>query len=584
MTDDKRATEQPQEPPAREPRREPTGDAGEKPAQPILVDPLEGWPLEDGEESREGATEPTSPRHEPGLEEAFASAASAADLSQEAVTASEGMVMAPPSVRLDSLITYILIAMPVASAALLLLALDWLTLPGALLVTATSLLAAFLMMRRHRSQVASLSNYLQHHAANPDGPLSAPPIGPGSLMSGTLVASLSEALHAGQKARLALASSDAGKEAVLASLPYPLLTVTAERRVTRANRAAKDLFESPIEGLNLINVLRDPALLAAAEAVLDGAESRSLELTMAGGLMRHFVAQIKRLPFALPDGTIALLVVQDVTALKRAEQLRADFVANASHELKTPLASLMGFIETLDGAARDDPEARARFLPIMAEQSTRMAHLIEDLLSLSRIEMHEHTPPREVIDLTALLKRVATALSLEAEKREIDLVVQAVPGLTAYGEAEELEQVFQNLVDNAIKYGRPGTKVAIETAAPSDTTEETPRAARNTVSVSVTDQGEGIAKEHLPRLTERFYRVDKARSRSLGGTGLGLAIVKHIVNRHRGRLEIKSERGQGSVFTVHLRAGPTDPIRDEVSSLDKAETEASASERKAVVG
>ncbi len=557
----------------------------EEPAQPILFDPLEGWPqtetpqtetpqtedtqTEDGEPRSE--TQSTSPRHARDLDDGPALEEQPLPDEAPASLEDEPEVMTAPSVRLDTLLTYMMIGLPVGLAALVLLALEWLTFPGFLVVSGAGVLGAYLLLKRHRRQVAALSAYLTRHAAQPDAPLEMPPSPPGSLMSGTLTGSLLEALRSGQSARSALAASDAGKEAVLATLPYPLLTVTAERRVTRANRAATELFDSQVEGLDLISVLREPALLASAEAVLAGAKSRTLEFTIAGGLMQHFVAQIRRLPAALPDGTIAILVLQDVTALKRAEQLRADFVANASHELRTPLASLMGFIETLDGAARDDPEARARFLPIMAEQSVRMAHLVEDLLSLSRIEMHEHNPPRDVVELTALLKRVAAALSLEAEKRGISLVVQANKPLAAYGDEEELEQVFRNLMDNAIKYGRAETAVTIEAELTDGGSE---RAGRNGVSVSVIDRGEGIPREHIPRLTERFYRVDKARSRAMGGTGLGLAIVKHIVSRHRGRLEIKSDPGKGSVFTVHLRSAPlsgdSDPTKDRVPDAEPA--------------
>ncbi len=532
------------------------GPRREEPARPVLVDPFEGL-----EFARQSDTQATSPRHEIGLEEPTSSdnepeSASASASAQDAQTA-----MPPPKVRQDSLLAYLMISLPVGLAGLLAFALGWLTFPALLLLIAASLGGAFIFLRHHRAELAGLAGYLWGRAADPERPVMPPPTPPGSLLSGPLSASLAEALRAGQSKRQALAASDAGKEAILAALPYPLMTVTAERKVTRANRAAKELFDSQVEGLDLISVLREPALLASAEAVLAGAESRTLEFTIAGGLMQHFVADIRRLPLALPDGSVALLALQDITALKRAEQLRADFVANASHELKTPLASLMGFIETLDGAARDDPEARARFLPIMAEQSVRMAHLVEDLLSLSRIEMQEHTPPREVIELTQLIKRVAAALSLEAEKRGITLAVQSATPVATYGDEEELEQVFQNLIDNAIKYGRPNTRVAVEFSAQKSEAAAPGAPGRSMVSVSVIDQGEGIPREHLPRLTERFYRVDKARSRALGGTGLGLAIVKHIVSRHRGRLEIRSERGKGSVFTVHLRAAPLESAR-----------------------
>ncbi|MCA0304915.1 MAG: PAS domain-containing sensor histidine kinase, partial [Proteobacteria bacterium] len=224
-------------------------------------------------------------------------------------------------------------------------------------------------------------------------------------------------------------------------------------------------------------------------------------------------------------------------------RMRADFVANASHELKTPIAGLAGFIETLRGPARDDVAARDRFLAIMAEQAERMRRLVDDLLMLSRIEQHEHARPEGAVDLVPVLKSVLDLLQLKARDREVALQLRLAPGLPrALGDADELTIVFQNLVDNAIKYTRPGTAVKIA-AGP---------AGEGRVAVAVADEGEGIAAAHLPRLTERFYRVDAARSRQLGGTGLGLAIVKHVVNRHRGRLDIQSSPGRGSTFTVLL--------------------------------
>ncbi len=265
------------------------------------------------------------------------------------------------------------------------------------------------------------------------------------------------------------------------------------------------------------------------------------------------MAHLARLATPLFDETVAILALLDVTALKRAEQLRADFVANASHELKTPLASLMGFIETLRGPARDDSEARARFLSIMQEQGERMARLVEDLLSLSRIEMQEHSPPTQATDLGQILQRVTDALEIKAARRGMKLTLDLGSLPPVLGESEELQQVFQNLVDNAVKYGKPGTPVTVEARLLQGEEERIARLGRPAVAVAVIDQGDGIAREHLPRLTERFYRVDTARSRQMGGTGLGLAIVKHIVSRHRGRLEIDSELGKGSTFTVYLR-------------------------------
>jgi two-component system phosphate regulon sensor histidine kinase PhoR len=247
--------------------------------------------------------------------------------------------------------------------------------------------------------------------------------------------------------------------------------------------------------------------------------------------------------------------------LKRADQMRVDFVANASHELRTPLSTLIGFIETLGGPARNDPEARDRFLAIMLEQAQRMARLVADLLSLSRIELNELTQPTGRVDLGRLLGSVADALEMKAAERGMRIVVAAASDLPqVVGDPDELAQVFQNLIDNAIKYSRPNTAVRV-TAIPvePDSTRAPRRLARDAVAVAVADEGEGIAREHLPRLTERFYRVDSARSRLLGGTGLGLAIVKHIVNRHRGHLDIESTAGKGSTFTVYLRAVPQSP-------------------------
>jgi two-component system phosphate regulon sensor histidine kinase PhoR len=225
--------------------------------------------------------------------------------------------------------------------------------------------------------------------------------------------------------------------------------------------------------------------------------------------------------------------------------MRADFVANASHELRTPLASLVGFVETLRGPAREDGEARDRFLAIMAEQTGRMRRLVEDLLSLSRIEQREHEPPTGRVEVGPLLSGLVEMLEMKARPRQVALTLEVAPDLPAVpGDRDELAIAFQNLIDNAVKYTRPGTAVKVK-ANRQD----------GGVQLVVHDQGEGIAAEHLPRLTERFYRVDTARSRQMGGTGLGLAIVKHVLNRHRGRLMVESAVGEGSTFTVLLPAG-----------------------------
>ncbi|HEX3881694.1 MAG TPA: ATP-binding protein [Stellaceae bacterium] len=346
-----------------------------------------------------------------------------------------------------------------------------------------------------------------------------------------------EALGNEARARLAAA------EAVIAGLPDPLILLDAQRRIVRANAASVELIGAVPEARDLAASLRNPAVLAAADAVLRGEAARVVEFSLTVPVERWLSARFARIDGPSLDGSVAVLTLHDITALKRAEQMRADFIANAGHELKTPLASLIGFVETLRGPARDDAAVRERFLGIMQEQAERMGRLVNDLLSLSRIELNEHVAPTGRVELAPVIEHIADTLELRAADRRMALALpDDLPAVL--GDADELAQVFQNLLDNAIKYGRPATDITVTAVAE-----------RGFVRVSVTDRGDGIPPEHLPRLTERFYRVDTARSRELGGTGLGLAVVKHILNRHRGRLEIDSTLGQGSIFTVWLRAG-----------------------------
>lgn len=335
------------------------------------------------------------------------------------------------------------------------------------------------------------------------------------------------------------------------ALPDPLVTLDRQSRLVYANAAARALLaegrpEDDLRGRDLSAVLRQPVVLEAVGDVLGGATPQAVEFTFADRIDQAFEARVEAIAGAEvgDNDAIALLLLRDVTARRRSEQSRADFVANVSHELRTPLTSLIGFIETLRGAARNDIEASDRFLALMATQSDRMGRLVDDLLSLSRIEMNEHTLPNDDIDLRGVIQSVADLLIPQAHERAItvSLELDAITVPVA-GDRDELTQLFQNLIENAIKYGREGTAVHIGTEL----------AGTDAVTVSITDQGDGIAREHLPRLTERFYRIDTARSRELGGTGLGLAIVKHIVNRHRGDLAIDSVEGQGSTFSVTLR-------------------------------
>ena len=330
-------------------------------------------------------------------------------------------------------------------------------------------------------------------------------------------------------------------------LPDATLVLDERRQVLRANQAAQQAF-----GTDISAVLRHPGLRLAIDRGFRTGEAQMADLALPVPVPRDVQAHILTVDRPLPEGGRAVVILSDRTREKAAERSRADFVANASHELRTPLASLIGFIDTLRGPAADDPPAQQRFLGIMAEQATRMQRLIDDLLSLSRIELAEHQPPRNPVDLTQLIRRVIAGFEprIAAGQVELDLELPSEP-LMVNGDADQLVQVLQNLVDNALKYGADGHFLRVRLSPPV-AGERWP--VRTGLVIAVTDRGPGIPPEHLPRLTERFYRVDKGRSRAVGGTGLGLAIVKHIVNRHRGRLVIQSEVGSGTTVRVWLPA------------------------------
>ena len=357
--------------------------------------------------------------------------------------------------------------------------------------------------------------------------------------------------------RRALSAAEAREQSHLAvfdALPDAVAILDAENRVVRANEAARGLFGPTLEGRDITGLVRNPPVLAAIDQAAAGGIRRELEIGLPLPMERRFIVSVMPLPAEAAAPAAILISFHDITAIRRSEQMRADFVANASHELRTPLSSLIGFIETLRGPARDDAPARERFLLIMNEQAERMARLIEDLLSLSRIEMNEHTPPSDAVDVGRVVASVVEALEPRARERRIALAVEAEPDLPPVrGEADEIAQVLQNLIENAIKYTTEDTEVTVAAAALEHGPATMPRESQGpVVAVAVRDRGPGIAQEHIPRLTERFYRVDSARSRKMGGTGLGLAIVKHIVSRHRGALTIDSTVGMGSVFTVYL--------------------------------
>ena len=341
--------------------------------------------------------------------------------------------------------------------------------------------------------------------------------------------------------------------AVLAQLPDPLMLLDQGGRVLFANSAMFTVIGIPPENKPISMLLRTPSVLEAIAHTAATGENSSVEFVTPVPVLRHYQAYTARLSVQPP---VTTLLLHDLTAIKRTEQMRVDFVANASHELRTPLAAVSGFIDTLKGHARDDASARDRFLDIMSVEAGRMRRLIEDLLSLTRIELNEHVRPSGKVSLDAIVREAFAVLGPLAQIDGIALELSAAPDLPPVtGERDELIQLFQNLIHNAIKYGRTGGHVWVTlspAAAPGG------RGADLMLAAAIRDDGEGIAADAVPRLTERFYRVDVKRSREKGGTGLGLAIVKHIVNRHQGRMTIESKAGEGSTFTVLLPIAPAD--------------------------
>lgn len=337
-------------------------------------------------------------------------------------------------------------------------------------------------------------------------------------------------------------------DAAIAGMPDPVIVLDRDGGVRAFNMHATELAPALARGHLLSFAMRHPNVLDALRRARTAQAELRAEFFERVPADRWWEAVITPVAIEAFGRTFALIVVvfHDRTALRQIEEMRADFVANASHELRTPLAALSGFIDTLRGSARADAQARDRFLGIMKDQADRMARVIDDLLSLSRIELKAHLHPETNVDLVAIVRQVADALQVLAKDRDVTIALDAAVGpVTVLGDRDELIRVFENLIENALKYGASGKRVNIVLAC------EATGAGGEAVA-SVCDYGPGIAPEHLPRLTERFYRVDVAGSRAQGGTGLGLALVKHILQRHRGRLLIDSTPGQGATFTIRL--------------------------------
>jgi len=340
-------------------------------------------------------------------------------------------------------------------------------------------------------------------------------------------------------------------DALISGLPDPVIVLGRDGRVVAFNERARAIAPALSSGEPASLALRVPDIVEAIRRATATGEVQRVEFSERVPVDRWFAAHVAPVEVAEPaagfDDGLMMMTFHDLTPLRRVEEMRADFVANASHELRTPLASLSGFIDTLQGPARDDPPARDKFIGIMKQQANRMARLIDDLLSLSRIELNAHLYPQTPVDLVSIVRQVADSLQMLARDRDMTITIKApAEPLIVPGDRDELTRVFENLVENALKYGATGKRVDL-TLSRAETAPGVGEAL-----VAVRDYGPGISAEHLPRLTERFYRIDVGHSRAEGGTGLGLALVKHILARHRGRLVIDSSAGAGATFTVRM--------------------------------
>ncbi len=441
----------------------------------------------------------------------------------------------------------VIAGVPVA-ALVLLAAVGWAPVGAVLLAIGATLLAALVLALRWSRDIDLLADRIRRISADEPLPQHAPSL-PGMQRLGIDL----ERLARRGAARSALIEQLRRTDGtVVDRLPDPLIVLAEDRGVRRANSAARAAF-----GADMPAVLRHPELRAAIDRAFASGTTQTAEVTLPAPVPREVHATVAPMDPPIADGGRAVVVLSDRSRERAVERMRADFVANVSHELRTPLASLIGFIDTLRGPAADDPLAQQRFLGIMGEQAARMNRLIDDLLSLSRIELIEHQVPSGTVELCELVTRLVAGFEPRLRERSVKLDLRVSNGLPAVsGDADQLTQVLQNLLDNAVKYGREGGTVRLDVAvAP---------LGRPGVVVTVADQGAGIPREHLPRLTERFYRVDTGRSRAAGGTGLGLAIVKHIVNRHRGQLSIESEEGTGTTVTVWLPQAVARPVASDM--------------------
>lgn len=413
------------------------------------------------------------------------------------------------------------------------------------------LLASVVFVYPFLSNVAALTNYVEDLVH--DKKVEAPYL---SILNtvGQLSESLARLNRSWDRKKQQMENVIIEREILVDTIPDILIMLDKDNKIVRTNRAARTIFGQNLAKKPLREVIPNETLLGAVYAVVEDMKGREVDFRIEDPSPRDFRAIIERFPVPSAGGISTVITMTDITEMKRGEQMRADFVANASHEIRTPLASIIGFIETLQGPAKDDPEAQVQFLKLMGDQAERMSQLVQDLLTLSKVEVDASQSPMDKVNLTKVIRKEAGHFDWAARQKEMQVrldLKEALPPVK--GDENELAQVVHNLIGNAIKYGASGSDVTvslrISSSFPSIANFRTYDRA---LCLSVRDKGEGIPKEHIPRLTERFYRVDTARTRKVGGTGLGLAIVKHIVHRHRGVMTIDSVVGKGSVFSIYL--------------------------------
>lgn len=345
--------------------------------------------------------------------------------------------------------------------------------------------------------------------------------------------------------------------AVLSALPLPVIALDRERRLIAANTRAREVAGRFEPGRDVTYMFRAPELLELIDTAIGSGQAGSCELVSDRDGAGIFDAHVSPVAITNQDDNSILVALIDKTASREAERMKSEFVANVSHELRSPLTTVMGAIETLQGPARNDEASRTRFLGLMEREAQRMRGIVEDLLSLANIESHRYVAPRGAVDLSGVIDSVVETLAPRAHEREMQIKVNKTgEPLMVEGDQGEVVQILDNLLDNAIKYGRASSEITVSATVPV----KNPRTKQDCVLISIHNFGNPIPPEDVPRVTQRFFRVDKSRSRELGGTGLGLAIVKHIVQRHGGSMNIDSDAESGTDFSIYLPiASPAEP-------------------------